>query len=66
MVDGQSVVGVRDTTKDATLYVATTGKPYPVEILRTGSQAGRITLNRFNEPVSLTPPSNAIDISKFK
>jgi hypothetical protein len=65
-VDGQSAVGVRDTNKDATLYVATTGKAYPLEVLKTGSQSGRLTLSRFNESVTLTPPSNAIDISQFK
>jgi hypothetical protein len=65
-VGGQSVVGVHDTSKNATLYVATTGQPYPLEIVKTGAQAGRITLNHFNEAVTLTPPANAIDISSLK
>ncbi|HEY5319146.1 MAG TPA: hypothetical protein VIJ20_14245 [Solirubrobacteraceae bacterium] len=65
-VDGQSVVGVRDTTQGGTLYVETTGKPYPIEILKGGTAGGRIVLGSFNAPVSLKPPANAIDISKFK
>ena len=65
-IDGQSAVAVRDQTKDAILYVATTGPPYPLEIDKIGSQAGRISLSRFNESVSLTPPANALDISKLK
>jgi hypothetical protein len=64
-VNGQSAVGVKDTTQGGTLYVATTGKPYPLEILKSGGEGGRIVLNSFNQPVSLTPPANAIDISKF-
>ncbi|MDQ6777691.1 MAG: hypothetical protein M3071_16095 [Actinomycetota bacterium] len=65
-VNGQSAVGVRDTTNGGTLYVATTGKPYPLEILKGGGQGGRIVLGSFDQPVSLTPPANAIDISQFK
>jgi hypothetical protein len=65
-VNGQSAVGIRDSTQGGTLYVATTGKPYPLEILKSGGQGGRIVLNEFDTPVSLTPPTNAIDISKFK
>ena len=65
-VDGQSAVAVRDTAKDATLYVATTGPPYPLEIDKIGSQAGRIRLSGFNESVSLTAPRDAIDISKLR
>jgi hypothetical protein len=64
-VNGESAVGVRDTTQGGTLYVATTGKPYPLEILKSGGQGGRIVLNSFDQAVSLTAPANAIDISKF-
>jgi hypothetical protein len=64
-VNGESAVGVRDTTQGGTLYVATTGPPYPLEILKNGSQGGRIVLNDFNQSLAVTPPANAIDISKF-
>ncbi|HWF73443.1 MAG TPA: hypothetical protein VG186_08870 [Solirubrobacteraceae bacterium] len=65
-INGVSAVGVRDTTNGGTLYVATTGQPYPIEILKQGGQGGRITLGNFDQSVSLSPPANAIDISKFK
>ncbi|HWC87967.1 MAG TPA: hypothetical protein VG388_15645 [Solirubrobacteraceae bacterium] len=65
-ISGQSAVGVRDSTNGGTLYVATTGPPYPLAILKGGSQGGRVTLGKFNESVTLSPPANAIDISKFK
>jgi hypothetical protein len=64
-VQGESAVGVRDVTQGGTLYVASTGKPYPLEILKSGSQGGRIVLDDFDKSVSLTPPPGAIDISKF-
>ena len=36
-VDGQSAVALKDTTKGGVLYVAATGKPYPLEITKGGS-----------------------------
>jgi hypothetical protein len=65
-INGQSAVGVRDATNGGTLYVATTGQSYPLEIRKGGTGGGRITLGKFDEPVRLTAPANAIDISKFK
>jgi hypothetical protein len=65
-VHGQKVIAVRDTTNHGTLYVATTGKAYPVQVSKSGTGGGSITFDRFNESVSLTPPSNAIDVSSLK
>jgi hypothetical protein len=41
------------------------GEPYPVEVVKSGPQGGRIVFDRFNESVSLTAPANAIDISQL-
>ena len=65
-VQGRQVVAVNDTTNGGTLYVATTGKSYPIEISKTGSQGGQLVFDRFNQSVSLTAPANAIDISQLK
>jgi hypothetical protein len=65
-VDGQKVVAVKDTSDHGTLYVATTGKAYPIEVSRSGADGGSISFNRFNESVALSPPANAIDISSLK
>jgi hypothetical protein len=67
-IDGQKVVGVTDTTKGGTLYIATTGKPYPVEIAKTGSSGGggKITFDRWNSPVTLAAPANAIDVAQLQ
>ena len=64
-VAGQSVVAVNDTTNGGTLYVATTGKPYPVEIAKTGGSGDHLVFDRYNESVSLTAPANAIDVSQL-
>jgi hypothetical protein len=63
---GAEVVAIRDTSDNSKLYVAATGKPYPVAIVggRTG-QSGTVTFGDWNAHVSLSAPSGAIDISKF-
>ena len=62
-VNGVKVIAVRDTTKGGTLYVATTGTPYPVFIQRAGD--GKITFDRWNEAFALKAPAGAVDLSKI-
>jgi len=63
---GQQVVTIRDTSDDSKLYVAATGKPYPVAIAGGAKdQSGSITFDDWNESVSLTAPKGAIDISQL-
>jgi hypothetical protein len=65
-VNGIKAVGVSDQSKGGTLYVATSGKPYPVEIAKGGSGGGTVTFDRWNESVAITPPANAIDITQLR
>jgi hypothetical protein len=65
-VRGQKVIAVNDTTNGGTLYVATTGNPYPVEIVKGGSQGGRVDFDHYNERVTLSAPANAIDVTKLR
>lgn len=61
---GQSVVALNDGSKNGTLYVAATGTPYPVALVKTGSGSGTIAFDRWNETVSLAPPAgNLVDVS---
>ena len=64
--NGTKVVAIRDTSDNSKLYVAATGKPYPVAIVGgKKGQSGAITFDDWNKSVSLSAPSDAIDISKF-
>lgn len=63
-VNGQKVVAVKDTSQGGTLYVATTGRPYPVELVKTGSGGGRIVFDRINQPVTLAPPAHYRNLSQ--
>lgn len=65
-VHGVKVIGVNDTTKGGTLYVATTGKAYPIEVTKTGASGGTLTFDEWDKSVSLSAPPHAVDISKLK
>ena len=64
--EGQQVVALRSVGDDSKLYVAATGKPYPVAIVgNKNGQSGAVTFGDWNKPVSLSAPSDALDISQF-
>jgi hypothetical protein len=62
-IDGRQTVAVRDRSGAGTLYVEATGTPYPLEIAERG---GRLTFDRWNGPVTLTPPSEWVNVNMFK
>jgi hypothetical protein len=62
-LNGQQVVSVTDKSKGGTLYVATTGPAYPLEIKKIGGGGGQITFDQYNQPVTLTAPANAVSLS---
>jgi hypothetical protein len=62
---GQQVVPVTDRTDGGTLYVATTGPAYPVEVVGPAGKRDVVVINDIGKPVSLTAPPGAIDISSL-
>jgi hypothetical protein len=63
---GQKVIVIRDTSDNSKLYVAATGKPYPVAIVGGKKNAsGTVTFGDWNAGVSLSPPKDALDISQL-
>lgn len=65
MYKGQSVVSIVDSSKGATFDVAATGAPYPVALVKTGTDGGTIEFGNWNGSVSVSAPSGAIDFSQF-
>ncbi|HEV3318461.1 MAG TPA: hypothetical protein VG053_01855 [Solirubrobacteraceae bacterium] len=65
-VAGTPVIELRDTSHNGSLFVATTGNPYPIQIVKHGSETGHITFTDWNQPVSLSAPSGAIDLSQLQ
>jgi hypothetical protein len=66
MVDGEQVIGVSDSNEGGTLYVATQGTPYPIEIAKAGKNGGKIVFDRWNKPVTLTPPASSINVNRLQ
>lgn len=67
-VDGQRAVGVTDTADRGTLYVAASGVPYPLEIVKSGASAGagRLVFDKWNKPVTLAPPAASINVNQLQ
>jgi hypothetical protein len=64
-VDGQKVIGV-NSSDGGTLYVATTGEPYPLEITQaSGTSSGTVHFDEWNETVDVKAPPDAVDVSKL-
>jgi hypothetical protein len=65
-IDGQKAVGVTDSAKGGTLYVATTGTPFPLEVIKHGADGGKIVFDEWNKPVTLSAPADSVDIDKLQ
>lgn len=65
-VGDQQAIAVTDATRGGTLYVATTGKPYPVQLTKGGSESGTISFGSWNAPVAIEAPANSVDLSELK
>jgi hypothetical protein len=65
-VDRQQVITITNASHGGTLYVATTGKPYPIQITKSGTNGGKILFDRWNAPFTLVAPKNAIDLSQLQ
>ena len=61
-INGHAVVGLLDAHRGGTLYVATQGKPYPIEIVGSGTKGGRVVFDHFNVPVTISVPPHAITL----
>jgi hypothetical protein len=68
-VNGQKVVELKETGRKlftASLYIATSGKTYPIEIVKRGREEGKVTFSRWDVPVSLAAPANAVEVSRLQ
>jgi hypothetical protein len=64
VVDGRRAVAVTDPAAHGTLYVSATGTPYPIEIDRP--DGGRVSFSDWNQPVSLSVPSGAVNVKQVR
>ena len=60
---GKKAIEIDDTSHDGKLYVAATGKPYPLALVGGGANSGTISFDGWNESVSIAAPAKALDLS---
>jgi hypothetical protein len=64
-IDGQAAVSIT-SSKGGTLWVATTGTPYPIALTGTGSgEVGNITFSNWNGSATPTAPTGAVAASSL-
>jgi hypothetical protein len=63
---GQSVIALK-SSKGGTMYVATTGQPYPLQVSKdSGGQSGKVTFSDYNKAFAITAPTNSISIDQLQ
>lgn len=65
-VGGQQAIEVKDTTRGGSLYVATTGKPFPLQVSKSGSETGAIKFDKWDVPVTIKAPASSVNLSELK
>ncbi len=67
-INGQRAVELKQAARlyAGTLYIATTGNPYPIWHVKHGHESGQTTYTNWNQPVTLSAPANAIELSKLQ
>jgi hypothetical protein len=67
-VNGQRAIELKQAAKlyVGSLFIATTGEPYPILERKTGHESGQTTFTGWNQPVTLTPPTSATDLSELE
>jgi hypothetical protein len=63
-IGGRAAIGLVNKASGGTLYVATSGPPYPLAFEHPGS--GRLVFDRYDARVSLKPPSHTFSILNLK
>jgi hypothetical protein len=64
-VDGLPAIPLTSDGSDGTLYVASTGTPFPLRIEAPDGR-GEVVFSAWDEPVELTAPTDAVDISQLE
>jgi len=62
-INGQSAIAVSDS--QSTLYVATTGKAYPLQVQSKSDSSQKLNFTEYDQNLSVTAPGGALDISQL-
>lgn len=67
-IAGQPAIELKEARKlsNATIYIATTGRPYPLLMRRAGQETAETTFTDWNKPVTFDSPTDAIELSQLQ
>ncbi len=67
-IKGQKAIELKTRGKLYTgaIYIAATGTPHPIEIVQHGRETSQTTFTGWNDPVTLTAPAGAVELSKLE
>jgi hypothetical protein len=65
-VDGTAALVLTDPADNTKLYVAATGKPYPLKAVKTSSANDFINFNDYNKKVTVVAPADSVDIAQIE
>ncbi len=68
-IKGQKAIELKEQSNLYTvaIYIATTGQPYPIKIVRHGRrETSQTTFTAWNQPVTLSAPASAVELSKLE
>jgi hypothetical protein len=65
-IEGQEAIQLKQKGKlfTATMYVATSGKAYPLKIEKTGRERGQTLFSNWDKSITLAPPPGAVELPK--
>jgi hypothetical protein len=65
-INGVEAIGLKDSSGEGTLYIATVGEPYPLQIMGPANE-GEITFSEFGAEVDIKAPASTevVDLSKL-
>lgn len=67
-INGEKAIELRAKSELYTgaIYIAATGEPYPLQIVKHGRETGQTTFTGWNHPVTLAAPARAIEVGKLE
>lgn len=67
-IAGRKVIEVKEGGRKLSasrIFIAASGKPYPVEIIKLGAESSKIDFSGWGEALALSPPQSTIDIASL-
>jgi hypothetical protein len=65
-LNGQSVIGLTDSSGNGKLYIANSGRPYMIELVGGAKQPGTITFDQYGSATRPAVPKGAVNLDQLE